>query len=94
MTEWTTKQSKQFDPGGLQINYYLYVETNILFRILFARLFCVCLFFCLFCLVFSISKQVREVREFSLKDGSDWDANQMRELLLHDRSAYRYFDLH
>ena len=34
-------------------------------------------FFCIICLVCNYPKQVREAREFSLKDGSDWDANQM-----------------
>ena len=26
-------------------------------------------------------------------DGSNWDANQMRELLYQDESAHRYLDL-
>ena len=40
-TAWTTKQSKQFDPGGQQWNHYFSAEKNILSRILFASFSCV-----------------------------------------------------
>ena len=66
---------------GRQRKYYLCVEMNILSSILFACLFLCLSEFVFFCLVCSISKQVRETREFPLNDGSDWDANVMRELL-------------
>ena len=39
-------------------------------------------------------KQVREARiVFTQRCESDWDANQMRELLYQDRSAHRHLDL-
>ena len=56
----------------------------------FVRMFCVFLFY------FSVlsEKQVREARIIITQGSeSDWDANQMRELLYQDRSAHRYLDL-
>ena len=91
ITAWTTEQSKQFGPGGWQRNHYFSVKTIVLSCILFARHSCVFLYFS----VLSASFQSRYERrgELSLKDGSDWGANQMRELLYQDRSAHHRIDL-
>ena len=60
-----------------------------------------CLPVCLVFLYFSVFPVLSAIfqskyegrREFLLKDGSDWDANQMRELLYQDRSAHHHLDL-
>ena len=67
-------------------HYFPSRQMSFFFFFFFSRVFLS------FPLVYNFPKQVQETGEFVLKDGSDWDAHQMRELLYQDRSAHRYLD--
>ena len=85
----STEQSKQFDFGGLLGNFYFpsKKDSTALFFVPMSRISL------LYCSVLS-KKQVREARIiFTRGCESDWDTNQMRELLYQDRSAHRHLDL-
>ena len=92
MTTWTIKQSKQFDPGsetitslsrGMSVAYTLFVWSFFL---------CLSAFSYIFSVLFE--KRVQEARIIFTGCESDWDANQMHELLYQDRSMHRRHDLH
>ena len=74
------------DGGAITFSY-----DGCLFRLAFL---CVSCFLCFSVFSFAIFPSRDERRgQFSIKDGSDWDAHQTRELLYQDRSAHRHLNL-
>ena len=70
------------------------MEYSITFPMYCLLVFLVLLYFSVFSVLSTIFQSRYERRgEFSIKNGSDWDVHQMRELLYQNRSVHRHLDL-
>ena len=91
ITAWTTKQKAgNLTPAVNSENHYFSVERNVLSRIHCLLVFHV--FVCFLLLVF-VGSCLQFFDAGTKGNGSDWDVNQMRELLYQGRSAHHRLDL-